>query len=171
MRTQTISGSCCVKHQMPDVSVDVFYVCLRDLASTCTLLDKDDEIRPQFIQGLASSKLHERILQEPNIHMRDILTLGCSKELSKAWAAHMEQLPTAQVKSEPINAILADAAKTKAGIPRSKLRGKACRWCRGNLPHTGGCPAKGKTSSASSKLNHFSKVCHQSCSIGAQEGG
>ncbi|KAJ1140276.1 hypothetical protein NDU88_006633 [Pleurodeles waltl] len=36
-------------HQTSDKSVDVFYAYLRELASTCTLPDEEDEIRAQFI--------------------------------------------------------------------------------------------------------------------------
>ncbi|KAJ1135478.1 hypothetical protein NDU88_001917 [Pleurodeles waltl] len=68
--------------QTPDESVDVFYARLRELASTCTLPDEEDEIRAQFIQGCSSSKLRERILQQLNMLMSAILTLGRSQELS-----------------------------------------------------------------------------------------
>ncbi|KAJ1181054.1 hypothetical protein NDU88_006265 [Pleurodeles waltl] len=36
-------------HQKSNESVDIFYVWLRELASTCTLPDEEDEIRAQII--------------------------------------------------------------------------------------------------------------------------
>ncbi|KAJ1114250.1 hypothetical protein NDU88_002489 [Pleurodeles waltl] len=74
--------------QITDESVDIFYGRLKELGSTCTLPDEEDEIRAQFIQGCSSSKLRERILQQPNMPMKDILTLGRSQELLQARAAH-----------------------------------------------------------------------------------
>ena len=49
--------------QEPDESVDTFYSQLRNLASTCTLPDEQDEIWAQFMQGFASTKLWEEILR------------------------------------------------------------------------------------------------------------
>ncbi|KAJ1197197.1 hypothetical protein NDU88_001059 [Pleurodeles waltl] len=40
--------------QLPHKSVDTFYARLKDLARTCTLVDVEDEVRAQFIQGCAS---------------------------------------------------------------------------------------------------------------------
>ncbi|KAJ1192183.1 hypothetical protein NDU88_001495 [Pleurodeles waltl] len=121
--------------------VDIFYARLRELASTCTLPDEEDKIRAQFIQGCASSKLREHILQEPNMCIRDILTLGCSQELSKARDSHMEQTTTVQVKSEPRKAVVTGNAKGRAVHGGAKPRVRTCRWCGGSLPHPSGCPA------------------------------
>ncbi|KAJ1180469.1 hypothetical protein NDU88_005690 [Pleurodeles waltl] len=76
--------------QFPHESVDAFFTRLKDLARTCTLVDVEDEVRAQFIQGCTSVKLREHILQVPGMSMVNILTLGRSKELSKERAAHME---------------------------------------------------------------------------------
>ncbi|KAJ1103772.1 hypothetical protein NDU88_001193 [Pleurodeles waltl] len=62
--------------QKSEELVDVFYAHLKELASTCMLPDEEDEVGAQFIQGCASSKLRKRILQEPNLSMQDICTLG-----------------------------------------------------------------------------------------------
>ncbi|KAJ1180170.1 hypothetical protein NDU88_005394 [Pleurodeles waltl] len=141
-------------------SVDVFYACLRQLATTITLPDEEDEIRAQCIEGCASSKLIERILQEPNMRMRDILTLGRSQELSKANVTHMEQTTTVQVKSEAINVVVTGNSKGKMAHIGAKPRDRLCRWCSATLLHPSGCPARGKTCSACGKLNHFVKMCH-----------
>ncbi|KAJ1182343.1 hypothetical protein NDU88_007535 [Pleurodeles waltl] len=146
-------------HEKSEESVDVFYAHLRKLASTCTLPDEEDDIRAQFIQGCASSKLRQRILQEPNMRMRDILTLGRSQELCKARAAHMEQSTTVQVKTEPINAVATGTSKSRAMQGGVKMKDKLCTWCGGSLPHPGSCTARGKTCSGCGKLNHFAKLC------------
>ncbi|KAJ1176607.1 hypothetical protein NDU88_001878 [Pleurodeles waltl] len=122
-------------------SVDVFYARLHKLASTCILPDEKDNIRAQFIQGCAASKLRKRILQEPNMWMKDILTLGRSQELSKARAAHLEETTTVQVKTEPINAVATGPSKSRAVHRGVKTRDKPCRWCGGSLPHQAGYPA------------------------------
>ncbi|KAJ1113804.1 hypothetical protein NDU88_002045 [Pleurodeles waltl] len=146
-------------HQKSEESVDVFYAHLRELASMCTLPDEEDEIRAQFIQGCASSKLRKHILQEPNLRMREILPLGHSQELSKARAANIEQSTTVQIKTEPINTVATGTSKSQAVHGGVKMRDKLWRWCGGSLPHPGSCPAREKTCSACGKCNHLVKVC------------
>ena len=130
--------------QKAEESVDEFYARLKKLASTSTLPDEQHEIRAQFIQGCASNKLREQILQDPRRSMDDILTLGRSKELSKARASHMEAALQKPIKIEPVSLV------TKGRIPEKKDQQKpqpltrTCRWCGGTFPHEGECPAKGK---------------------------
>ena len=145
--------------QKPEESVDEFYNKLRELASTCTLPDTEAEIRAQFIAGCASTKLQELILQDHHRTMQDILTLGWSKELSKARAPHMEAALQHPVKAEPVNLI----RKTRPSDPRregkGQTSGRTCGLCGGSFPHSGDCPAKGRKCSVCSKLNHYAKVC------------
>ncbi|KAJ1211372.1 hypothetical protein NDU88_006732, partial [Pleurodeles waltl] len=70
------------------------------LAATCAFHNENDEIRGQIIQGGASSKLRERILEESGRFLQDILTMGRTKELSKARASHMEAALQTPVKTE-----------------------------------------------------------------------
>ncbi|KAJ1219016.1 hypothetical protein NDU88_006587 [Pleurodeles waltl] len=151
----------CQVHQKTEESVDVFYACLKELASICTLPDEEDEVRTQFIQGCTSSMLHEHTLQEPNMRMKDILTFGCSQELSKARAATMEQATPVQVKTEPVNAVVTRSPKNKDMQRGARQRDRQCRWCGCSLPHPWGCPAHGKICSACGKINHFAKVTLQ----------
>lgn len=152
--------------QKPDKSVDVSNCQLRELASTCTLPYEDDEVRAQFIQGCVSSKLHERMLKERNMPMREILMLGHSKELSKDWAAHMDPNTSPSFKEEPVNAVQKgartskpDSTRPSSGSTKPGTQAHTCGWCDGPYPNTGACPASGKTCSVCSKPNHFSKVC------------
>ncbi|KAJ1092398.1 hypothetical protein NDU88_005508 [Pleurodeles waltl] len=66
--------------QLPHESVDTFYAKLKDLARTCTLVDVEDEVRAQFIQGCASVKLREHILQVRvgrTVQVIDLNELAC----------------------------------------------------------------------------------------------
>ncbi|KAJ1093267.1 hypothetical protein NDU88_006372 [Pleurodeles waltl] len=124
--------------QLPNKSVDTFYVRLKDLACTCTLLDMGDEVGAQFIQGCTSVKLREHILQIPSMSMVNILMLGRSKELSKVRAAHMEAALQTQVKVEPVNAITAAAADRKKSRQKATTSSRSCYFCGGPFPHQGG---------------------------------
>ena len=91
--------------QKLEESVDEFYNRLCELASTCTLPDPEAEIRAQFIGGCAPTKLRELILEDHRRTMQDILTMGRSKERSRARASHMEVALQRPVKTEPVNVI------------------------------------------------------------------
>ncbi|KAJ1206336.1 hypothetical protein NDU88_001743 [Pleurodeles waltl] len=122
----------CQARQVTDESVDVFYARLKELASTCTLPDEEEEIRAQFIQRCSSSKLRERVLQQPNMQMKDILTLGRSQELSRARAAHMEQTPAAQTKAEAAYAVTTDMSQQKDTY-KGRPKNRSCKWCTVSL--------------------------------------
>lgn len=71
-------------------SVDMFYVRLRRLASTCPFTDPRGEIRDQIIVGCRSKLLRKLILRMPGMSLDDILVLARSHELSDARAEEME---------------------------------------------------------------------------------
>ena len=65
--------------QDTEESLDQFCTRLRSLVVSCEFTNEGDEIRGQLIPGCASTKLRERILEEPRKPLADILTLGRSK--------------------------------------------------------------------------------------------
>ncbi|KAJ1198860.1 hypothetical protein NDU88_002699 [Pleurodeles waltl] len=123
--------------QFPHESVDAFYARLKDLARTCTLVDVEDEVRAQFIQGCTSVKLREHILQVPGMSMVNILTLGWSEELSKVRAAHMEAALQTQVKVDPVNAVTTAPGEGKKYKSKTPTSPHFCYSCRGPFPHQG----------------------------------
>ncbi|KAJ1203519.1 hypothetical protein NDU88_007304 [Pleurodeles waltl] len=92
--------------QSADESIDMFYLRLKELVATCAFHNENDEIRGQIIQGCASSKLREQILEESGRPLQDILTMGRTKELSKARASHMEAALQNPIKMEQCPAVL-----------------------------------------------------------------
>ena len=92
--------------------------------------------------------------------MEDILTLGRSKELSRARASHMEAVLQTPIKTEPVNAVVKRRTTDKKKAPKQAPARRACYWCSGPFPHEGDCPAKGKRCTACGRQNHFARVCH-----------
>ena len=113
--------------QKPDESVDEFYARLKKLAATCTLPDEQHELRATFIQGCASNRLREKILQDPRRAMEDILTLRRSKDLSKARASHMEAALQTPVKVEPVNLVTKGKIGDKREQPKPPPTNRNCR--------------------------------------------
>ncbi|KAJ1127191.1 hypothetical protein NDU88_005594 [Pleurodeles waltl] len=123
--------------QFPHESVDAFYARLQDLSRTCTLVDVEDEVCAQFIQGCTSVKLREHILQVPGMSMVNILTLGRSKELSKVRAAHMEAALQMQVKVELMNAVTTAPGERKKYKSKTSTSPRFGYSCGGSFPHQG----------------------------------
>ncbi|KAJ1090637.1 hypothetical protein NDU88_003767 [Pleurodeles waltl] len=71
-------------------SIDQFYACLRELASTCTDDDQQKEVWAQIIQGWRNKTLRGLILRQPNITLEEILIMARSHDLSTARAAEMD---------------------------------------------------------------------------------
>lgn len=147
--------------QKPEESLDTFHGRLKELASSCGFADEMEEIRGQVIQGCASAKLRERILEESGKSLIDILVLGRSKELSKDRAAHMEAALQHPIKAEPVNTVCAVMPHPEKGQEASTAvpRKKQCGYCGGLIHRILDCPARGKKCTACGKFNHFMKVC------------
>ncbi|KAJ1125685.1 hypothetical protein NDU88_004108 [Pleurodeles waltl] len=111
--------------QSADESIDMFYLRLKELAATGTFHNENDEIRGQIIQGCASSKLREWILEESERLLKDILTMGRTKELSKARASHMEAALQNPIKMEQVAAVIGASSKpkTQKTLPSTKTCG------------------------------------------------
>ncbi|KAJ1136799.1 hypothetical protein NDU88_003213 [Pleurodeles waltl] len=111
--------------QSADESIDMLYLRLKELAATCTFHNENDEIRGQIIQGCVSSKLRERILEESGRPLQDILTIGRTKELSKARVSHMEAALQSPIKMEQVAAVIGASSKpkTQKTLPSTKTCG------------------------------------------------
>ncbi|KAJ1115552.1 hypothetical protein NDU88_003775 [Pleurodeles waltl] len=150
-------------------SMDMFYARLRKLASSCTGLNQQEEIRAQIIQGCWSNALRKLILRQQGMSLDDILILARSHELSAVRADAMaavrgQSLAAAsstravQVKEEQVEAI-----QTRPATPRkmnpSKPGERVCGSCGYEHRQNAGCPAKGQSCNRCGKANHFAKVC------------
>ncbi|KAJ1184915.1 hypothetical protein NDU88_001712 [Pleurodeles waltl] len=131
----------CQARRLPEESLNTFYARLKELASTCMLPSVDDEISAQFIQGCASVKLRENILQLPEMSMANILMMGRPKELSKVRAANIEGALQSQVKAEPVNAVTSVAMDKKKTCQKPATSPQMCYLCGQLYPHQGPCSA------------------------------
>ncbi|KAJ1203527.1 hypothetical protein NDU88_007312 [Pleurodeles waltl] len=115
--------------QSADESIDMFYLRLKELATTCAFHNENDKIRGQIIQGCASSKLRERILEESGRPLQDILTMGRTKELSKARASHMEVSAVIGASSKPKTQKTLSSTKTCGSFQQFWVLRKTLNFC------------------------------------------
>ncbi|KAJ1172592.1 hypothetical protein NDU88_004437 [Pleurodeles waltl] len=120
--------------QTADESTDMFYLRLKEVAATCAFHNENDEIRGLIIQGCASSKLRERILEGSGRPLQDILTMGRTKELSKARASHMEAALQNPIKMEQVAAVIGASSKPKT--QKTPLSTKTCGSDYRLTPHS-----------------------------------
>lgn len=150
----------CQAKQEAEELLDSFHGRFKELASTCSFQDEQDEIGAQIIQGCYSSKLRENILQESGKPLADILTMERSKELAKVIASHMEAALHRPIKTEQVNVVKAKSRQNPGRCPQKRT--KECGYCGGTPRLMQNCQAKGKRCSACGRMNHFAAVCRSS---------
>ena len=122
-------------------TLDHFHPRLRTLSATCEFTDVDFEIEEQIIIGGSLSKIRKRALRDPTFDLKAMLVEGRRDEQSTYQAKQIE------------------SKDTVAGEANKLGTSTTCRNCGHAYPHTGDCPAKGKTCNSCGKLNHFVAAC------------
>ena len=126
-------------------TLDQFHTKLRTMSETCEFAGVDFEIEEQIIIGGNSSKIRKRALRDPTFDLKAMLLEGRRDEQSTYQAKQIES-------KEPTDG---ETNKVEHKASSSSI----CRNCGRNYPHTGVCPAKGKTCNSCGKSNHFAVVC------------
>ena len=140
--------------------MDEFVTELRQLSKNCGFTDLDKEILSQVIQHCSSSRFRRRALREPNKSLTEILDIGRTLELTDKHAASMENESISAVRYSKKQQTkqrytLANHKETAQDLDPKKT----CNNCGGAYPHSGPCPALGKTCNYCKKQNHFKRVC------------
>ncbi|CAB4039327.1 Retrovirus-related Pol poly from transposon, partial [Paramuricea clavata] len=133
-------------------TLDQFHTRLRTISETCEFADVEFEIEEQIIIGGNSSKIRKRALRDPTFDLKSMLLEERRDEQSKYQAEQIESKEQAdgeanKLEQKPNNGNISN---------RSNV---ICRNCGRAYPHTGACPAKGKTCNNCGKPNHFAAVC------------
>ncbi|XP_028418333.1 uncharacterized protein K02A2.6-like [Dendronephthya gigantea] len=140
--------------QMSGETMDGFHTRLRKLARTCEFTDVEREIKTQIIQGCLSQR--RRALREA-ISLTQLIDYGRSLETSETQARGMEKKLHSETETGYVNKTMHEQVRDK----KTHLSRSKCYRCNGNYPHTGVCPAMGKTCNTCHKQNHFAAVCRQ----------
>ncbi len=114
----------------------------------------------QVIQHCSSSRFRRRALREPDKSLTEILDIGRTLELTDKHAASMENETISAVRySKRQQTKKRDTPSSHHETTQDPDPKKTCKNCGGTYPHSGSCPALGKTCNYCKKLNHFKRVC------------
>ncbi|CAB4007481.1 PREDICTED: uncharacterized protein K02A2.6-like [Paramuricea clavata] len=131
---------------------DQFHTRLRTISETCEFADVVEfEIEEQNIIGGNSSKIRKRALRDPTFDLKSMLLEGRRDEQSKYQAQQIESKEQTDGKANKL-----EQKPNNGNFSNSSV---ICRNCGRAYPHTGACPAKGKTCNNCGKPNHFAAVC------------
>ncbi|CAB4022955.1 PREDICTED: uncharacterized protein K02A2.6-like [Paramuricea clavata] len=133
-------------------TLDQFHTKLRTISETCEFADVEFEIEEQIIIGGNSSKIRKRALRDRTFDLKSMLLEGRRDEQSKYQAEQIESKEQTdgeanKLEQKPNNGNISNSSNV------------ICRICGRAYPHTGACPAKGKTCNNCGKPNHFAAVC------------
>ena len=137
-----------------------FVLRLETQVQRCEFTDRERQLRDQIVIGCLSSNLRKVALRE-NPNLDKLLELGKSEE----HAVESSEAIQNTIKEETETSYQTRFVKSKNRQQNNSkfhksARDRQCYHCGMQWPHTGDCPAKGKTCSNCQRLNHFAKVCH-----------
>ena len=127
---------------------------LRDMAKPCGYANVDEEIKIQIIQCCRSEQLRSRAMQDENLDLAKIISLGKTIESVDIQMKEMSKSQQLYAKDDSVNLV----SKRKINSDKKDAY-KKCYSCGGKFPHERECPAKTKTCNKCKKNGHFAKVC------------
>ena len=136
----------------PTVDVKVCGTSFQVTIDASEFHDLDFEIPIQLVLHGSSSQLRKHALRDNTVTLKNMLLLGRQEELSHFQAAKIEGKDT-----EDLNYVQKKCI-TSRHVPHKTLTRK-CFSCGGDFPHSGLCPAQGKTCRLFCKMNLFASVC------------
>ena len=142
--------------QLPGECIDSFYTRLMQKAQFCDFHDDNKEVRLQLIAGTTSSHVQYKGTKysREKMPLEDLMSEARAHELAQAEGEQFRQNSQEQ---KTVNYVKPDKPQTQK---LSKNSHKSCWFCGGSYPHTGKCPAEGKTCRHCKKTGHFEQVCH-----------
>ena len=154
-------------------TIDEYVTELRQMAKNCEFTDLEKQIVLQIIQHCKSGRLRRRAFREKDKGLTNILSIARALECSDRQAATIERdnttdthstvnaLKSKQQQQRPRNQYHPPPQRNFAKSPRKTHQsgGKLCIYCAEPLPHSGPCPAQGKTCNYCKKKNHIVKAC------------
>ena len=148
-------------------SVEAFVTALRTQADECEFGEqKESMILTRLTLGIRDIKIKQKLMNTDN------LTVEKALKLTRTYVATMQQVTTMSTqKSEhhdQVNTVKHRSKQRKQQQSPRKPRDQSaskpkrtCYFCGGNYPHSGECPAQGKTCHFCGTLNHLAKVCRK----------
>ena len=147
--------------QRSDETAAQFIVRLRTLADTCEYLNKDEEVRDQFVCGCCDKKLMEKLLCIPNLTIKTVAETSSMYENAKE---HSQKITASFDESqEQVSRISKNTNETKMKTQVNR----SCYNC-GNIfipGHKQKCPAKNKKCNFCGILGHFEVVCRKAKTV------
>ena len=123
---------------------------------------RNEEIKRQFVLGASSASFRQKILENPNWTLEEIVQKATTKELAAVNGRAIGGDPSGSA----VNATSSSGAKSNRNAAKGAAKGEAksgkkCFKCGFGYPHPEGreCPAKDKECRVCKKTGHFERVC------------
>ena len=158
------------RSQKAGESISSYVHSLKQLARDCNFQAvtaetyRDDMTRDAFINGLSSSEIRRRLLEDNELSLQAAVNkadmLDRAERQSNYYSENypISKTVAASFSKKPMN------NNNTRNITRNSAKERKCFFCGGNLHPNGRiqCPAKNKTCSRCRKVGHFSRVCQSS---------
>ena len=154
--------------QQPGQTLSEFLQKLQSLSKDCEFqavtaeVHRQEAVRDAFINGLLSSAIRQRLLENRELNLDTAFTQANSLDLAQQHSQAYDTLKGAQVMAVPThnsdeNSSSSDEKDHTASVSKPK---KPCYFCGSKLPHLRrNCPARNALCFKCQKRGHFSKCC------------
>ena len=145
-------------------SINSFYIRLKTLSAGCNFGDKDqiaNQIKLQIIQTCLDKRIKVKAAQE-SMNLDAVLKFAQALESgSEALNMNMYKKEIGSTKVESAYQVRSNHSNKSMKFERNNSNEKKqnCFKCGYSYPHTGDCPAKGKTCNVCGVKDHFSSCC------------
>ena len=153
------------RNMHPNETVREYIVALRNLASTCQYEDMtaeeivEDTMVDRFISGCCREDIVQRLLQEKDLDLENLISIAESVENSKKDTKHI------QGDNKDVNAARFNGKNKKPFKEKNQNKPQSqrpsnntCGRC-GNNHEKDKCPAKDQVCSKCNKKGHYQKMC------------
>ncbi|KAL0859991.1 hypothetical protein ABMA27_010306 [Loxostege sticticalis] len=157
------------RKQCPNENIDLYLQALKQLSKDCDFAavdaetNKNDNVRDDFISGISSSKIRQRLLEN--------LTLTLYQAYNQALSLETAEVSSQSFNTKSLNAVHGGAApvstnqETIQGGSYSAAtypRQRKCFYCCGHIHPRKNCPALETACQLCNKKGHFATVCRSS---------
>ena len=154
-------------------NIDTYLATLRKLAKTCNFKDQEERmIRDRIVIGIKDESVREKLLEKPNLTLKDAIDICRAHETSRAQNKELTSTDLNRLKqknqSTEHKLNHSNKPENQSNNQTSKTKKRQCNWCaKSTLHRRENCPAQIQKAKCGKclKLGHYAVACKSSVQI------
>ena len=163
-----------IRKQQPQETIDQYVLALKKLSKDCNFKavsaedNRNDYIRDSFINGINSSQIRQRLLENNTLKLDEAINQALSLEAAQKHSEAYNLSSSKIINSVQPNSIENHHNNSENPYAFAATNAYKCYFCGNTKKHSRAfCPARDTTCNECGKRGHFSKVCQSKKKIKA----